>query len=234
MHRGHSNIAHHETTWRHIAVGSLLLIHFAIVCAIKTSQGFQADVFWMSHVALALAGAGFLLNSRLFIGAALTSVGVSHLLWLFDFCIAQCTGSNPMLITQYLHGADMHTWIATTHHFYLLPLLLLALRHFGKYKLDCFWLAVALTVVATVLSRAMLPESRNVNWAFAIMPGSSLRVLHWANAQPAAFYLCIVLAWQIIIHLLPTAVLLRLATRNWPEEALNTEGTEKKIGLVLR
>lgn len=207
--------SHNESSWPFFALGSFLLLHFVIICAIKTSQGYHADIFWMSHVALALAGAGFLLNSRLLIGAALTSIAYSHLLWLFDFCVAQFTHAHPLWITQYLDAADSATWVATLHHFYLLPLLLLVIRRVGVYRLDSFVLAVILTIATTLVSRALLPEARNVNWAFAIMPRANWGILQAVNALPAAAFLVALLLWQTFVMLLPAALLLRWGTRRY-------------------
>jgi len=210
--------------WTCRAIGALLLLHFAAVCIVKTAQLIPADVWWMSHIALALAGIGLLLASRLLIGAALTAVALPHVVWLLDFLVAQMTGVPLLGITQYLDDAGWQTWLATAHHFYLVPLLLLiACRH--RYRWESLLLAIVLAVIATLISRAALPEARNVNWAFATMPDANVAVLEHLNRLPAASYLAILLIGQVLFIMLPTALLLRRLTRNRESSFRNAQQT---------
>ncbi len=205
---------HIEPTWLSFLLGALLLTHFVIVCAIKSAQGIPGDVLWMSHVALAFAGAGLLLGSRLFTGAALTAIAVSHSLWLIDFFAALFTGNNPLQITHYLHGSDKLTWIATAHHLYLLPLLIVIVLRSARYQFASLGLAAALIVATTLLSCAALPEALNVNFAFATLPGVDIAPLRWLHSLPTAGYLAVQLGWQIIVFMAPVALVLRFLTRN--------------------
>lgn len=200
--------------WIEFALGSLLMTHFVVVCAVKSSQSIPGDMLWMSHVSLAFAGAGLLLGSALFVHTALTAVAIPHLLWLIDFTAAAVTGEHPLRITHYLHDADAATWIATAHHFYLLPLLIIVVLRSGRYHFDAFGLAALLVILSTVISRSALPPSLNVNFAFRILPGVDVAPLHWVNGLPPGQYLIVQLAGQIGLMLLPTALLLRLLTRH--------------------
>jgi hypothetical protein len=205
-----------ESTWISFALGALLMTHFVIVCAIKSAQGIPGDVLWMSHVALAFAGGGLLLGSRLFTGAALTAVAIPHMLWLIDFVTAQFVGSHPLRITHYLHGADTLTWIATAHHFYLLPLLSVIVLCGTRYRFASLNMAALLTIGFTLLSRAVLPPSLNVNFAFTTLPGLDIAPLRWLHSLPAAGYLAVQIAGQIVVLILPAALLLRFLTRHAP------------------
>ena len=215
----HKRTHHAEPTWLSFLLGALLLTHFIIVCAIKSAQGIPGDVLWMSHIALAFAGGGLLLGSRVFLGAALTAVAVPHSLWLYDFFASIITGDNPLRITHYLHGADVLTWMSTAHHFYLLPLLGFIVLRSTRYQFASLALASLLIIVATALSRAFLPQSLNVNFAFATLPGVDLAPLHWLNGRPAGEYLLVQLAWQILVFMAPTALALRWLTRNRPVQS---------------
>ena len=105
-------------------IGALVSLHFAIVCGIKLQKGIGGDVCWMSHLSLAFTGAGLILRSPPLLSAALIGVLVPHSVWLLDCFGWILFGSFPLGVTAYLESADARTWIATAHHFYLIPLLL--------------------------------------------------------------------------------------------------------------
>jgi len=104
-------------------IGAALLVHFAVVCAVKAAKGCPEEILWMSHVGLLLAGLGLVGRSTLLVCTALLCILLLHGLWVFDCVAWWMGGSFPLSITSYLEEADAWVWLGTAHHFYLAPLL---------------------------------------------------------------------------------------------------------------
>ncbi len=196
-------------------LGGWLLIHFALICLIKSGQGLGADVWWLSHVALALGGAGLLLRSPGLVSAALIAVLLPHSIWLLDWTGGFLLGRFPLGVTAYLQGASAATWLATVHHFYLMPLLVtFALREqvFVARAYPFIW---GLFGLLSLVGRFGLPPARNVNAAFAMVPSVDLPVVHWANGLSTWPFLLFLNAWMGLVMMLPAVCLFR---RLVPEE----------------
>lgn len=190
-------------------VGALLLAHFALVSLIKISTGVACEILWMSHVGLLLAGLGLVLDKPLLVATALLDVLVLHGLWLVDCFGWAFTGDFPLGITTYLRTADTLGWIATAHHFYLVPLLLLFVRPPAVRTPEALLSAIAVYLLLTVVSRAVLPPARNVNFAFGVSFGPEVPLVTWGNRQTGAIYLPLLNAFVALVMLAPPFILLR-------------------------
>ena len=198
-------IAGHLARW----IGCLLLANFVIVCAIKIGYGIAGDIWWMSHVGLLLAAVGFLRRSALLICTALISVLALHSLWLVDYVVWLLTGHFVLGVTKYLDGAEFGVWVATAHHFYLAPLLLITLCHCRRCPRASFPVAVALFVSLSLISRSLLAPANNVNFAFRVDTGLDLALLDWVNRLPGSAYLVALNAAVAAGFLLPVYIGLR-------------------------
>jgi len=78
-----SRLAEHWTP----AAGAMLLRHLSLVCAVKVATDRHEQMWWMSHVALALAGMGLVLRSHIMVGLSLTCTLLPHAVWLAD-CVS--------------------------------------------------------------------------------------------------------------------------------------------------
>jgi len=185
-------------------IGGAVLIHFFLVCAIKLYQGIGADVCWMSHVALALTAAGLLAPSPLYVSAALVAVLIPHSFWLFDWAGGFLFGAFPLGITRYLEGADLATWAGTAHHFYLIPLLVGVTLRTRTFAREAFPFLLILFASLSIVSRFGLPEGRNVNSAFALIPMVDWRAVHTINALPTLPFLLFLNVWMGLVMMLPT------------------------------
>ena len=117
-------------------IGLFLILNYLLICAVKIDKGAPAEVWWMSHVGLLLAGLGLVLNRALLVAAALISILVLHALWLVD-CICWWTiGTFPLAITNYLAHANAKDWIATSDHFYFAPLLIVVLAKHRSFSVE--------------------------------------------------------------------------------------------------
>lgn len=190
-------------------LGALVSLHFLLVCAIKMQKGIGEDVCWLSHVALALTGAGLLTGSARFLSAALIGVLIPHSVWLFDCLGGLLFGRFPLGITAYLDGADAWTWVATAHHFYLIPVLSIVLARSRCFSSEGLPLVLALFAVLSLASRFVLAEARNVNSAFAMVPSVDLPIVHWVNDLSTLPFLVFLNAWMGLVMMWPATLLLK-------------------------
>jgi hypothetical protein len=193
-------------------VGAILLVQLTVTAAVKIATGAAADLLWVSHVALALSAAGFLLRRPMLLAVALTMIAVPHAAWIVDSVVTGAGGRSPLGLTRHLMGADALAWLASAHHVYLLPLLLVAVRRRG-YPRGALATAIALVVALSLLARLALPAPSNVNYAHRLLPGIDHPLSWWMNGLPPLAYLSLLNGAIAAGVLVPTAVLLRRWTR---------------------
>ena len=149
-------------------LGLLLLADFAIVCSIKSAYDSGSEIWWMSHVGLLIAGLGFVGRSSMLLSTALISIFVLHSLWLVDCLVWLVADQFVLGVTTYLQDARLGVWVATAHHFYLVPLLLISVLDSRRCPRASFPAAVALFIFLSLISRAFLAPADNVNFAFRV------------------------------------------------------------------
>lgn len=190
-------------------IGLLMAMHFAIICIIKTQLGLADEIWWMSHIALAIGATGLMLRRPTLTATALCCVLVPHALWLFDAACGLLIGHFPFGITAYLVDATGSMWIATAHHFYLAPVLYISLLRERANSDAALLLAMVLTLIALTVSRFGLPAAFNVNQAHQAVPAWSAQLIRWTDDLPAVPFIVGVFAWTIIAFLLPAALIVR-------------------------
>ncbi len=193
-------------------VGVGLLMHFAVVCAIKIARGVGEEILWFSHVALMLAGIGLVRRSALLPAVSLTLVLVLEGLFLLDWVSGLLFQVYPLNATGHLKDENLWGWIATAHHFYLVPLLLVLVTRSGRYPARSLSFALSLAVSLIVVSRLWLPPSINVNYAYGLLLGVNHPVLLWVNGLSEGPYLLAISVIALIL-LFPSSVLLRRLAR---------------------
>jgi hypothetical protein len=180
-----------------------MILHFVTICAIKFAQGLPGEILWVSHIALLIGGIGLLLSCPLLVAAALLNVLILHGLWLVDCGTWLATGSFPLGITTHLRDADMASWIATAHHFYLVPLLLCVARRRWVRSREALLTAVAVFLFLTALSRAFTDPALNVNFVFGARVGFPVPFFQWGNLQHASLYMVGLNAFVLVFMLMP-------------------------------
>jgi hypothetical protein len=146
------------------------------------------------------------------VGVSLTCILMPHAIWLLDCVSRLLVGVNSLGITVYLERADAWGWLATAHHFYLAPLLVIVFVRHGTYTAATLPAAVMLCAMLTVASRVMLPASENVNYAFRLLPSVDQPLLNVVNTLDPIPYLAILNGAVIVTMLLPTAAILKRLT----------------------
>ena len=190
-------------------IGLFLLADFLMVCTVKVEQDIAGDIWWMSHVCLLGAAMGFLRRSILLICTALICVFVPHLLWLVDCVVWLSTGRFLLGVTDYLDGAEPGVWVATAHHFYLVPLLLITVLCRRRCPRASFPAAVALFLSLSLVSRGFMAPANNVNFAFRVDTGLDWVLLGWVNRLPGPAYLLVLNAFVSAGFFLPIYLGLR-------------------------
>lgn len=191
------------------SLGLILLADFAIVGAIKISFGVAGEILWLSHMGLLIAGIGLLSRSPFLTCTSLISIFAVHSLWLVDCLVWLVTGDFVLGVTDYLEDADLGTWVATAHHFYLIPLLVVVVlcgRQCPKGSLPG---AAAVYLTLSLISRGFLEPGDNVNFAFRVATGLNWPLLRWVNELPGPLYLLTVNAFVSAVFFLPTYAALR-------------------------
>ena len=200
-----------------LRLGWLLFGQLAVVCVVKLSRDIGSDLAWISHVALLLAAIGLTVRSPLMLTTALTCVLVPHAMWLLDFAGWMAIGTFPLGVCGYLADADVWTWSATLHHFYLMPLLLFCFARERRVPPTTLPLAVAIFVSLGLLGRTVLSPARNVNYAWSLLPTVDHPALSWFNALPNSVYLPLLTAMVTGLCFLPAAWRLRA----WSHQTLS-------------
>lgn len=215
------------------SIGVLLLVQFAAVCIIKIHLGIAHEILWMSHVGLLLAGLGLALQSSVLIGTSFICVLVLHGLWLTDCVVWLIRGRHPLGITNYLDDAATLVWLATLHHFYLAPLLLLVVRRLKTWPKEAMLAAIALYLALTVISRGWLPPAANVNYAFGVLTSLDNAFLDWANRQPGWLYMLGLNAFVVVFMFWPAQVLGRtLASRRNAAAPTTRHGLDGRVTTI--
>ena len=191
-------------------LGVFLLVHFALVVGIKIKIGQPDDILWMSHVGLLTTACGFLARKPALVTAALIELLVLHSLWLYDCISWMLTGSFPMGLGTYLINANALVWIATAHHFYLIPLLVIAVRSRPLHPKEALLIAIATYLFLTCLCRVFLLPAHNINYAFGVRIAWEHWFWNWANRNSnGPFYLLGLNAFVTIVMFLPVYGLVR-------------------------
>jgi len=215
-------------------IGLALLIHFVVVITVaNVVRHAPAEMVWISHVSLLVAGLGLVLNSTLLVAAALTAVGVLHGLWLIDSLSGLLFGWFPLGGTRYLLVADPWTRAATAHHFYLAPLLFVILWRHRAYPWTAWPLASGLFLVLSLLSRASGSPALNVNWAFRVGAVEDWWLVVAINSLSTVSYLVVLNAGAAVVLFLPVALLMRWRVRGAGGPVRASAGTVQASRLLI-
>jgi hypothetical protein len=197
-------------------IGLILLLQFASVCAIKVAKGIPEEITWMSHVGLLLAGLGLAFDWPRLVTIAFTSIFVLHGVWIVDALLGLVSGHFPLGVTDYLRDADIGTWVATAHHFILVPLLLILVILYRMPARGSLIGATGLFLILTILSRVAFTREANVNYAFYVQIDNPPAIVAWCNGQPALIYLLLLNVFVTCVMFLPVYLLLRLLVSKSP------------------
>jgi MSHA pilin protein MshA len=187
-----------------------LTLHFAFVVSHKLASGAGVELLWISNASLALCAVGVALNGRALLSALLILLLVPHGAWLADCFGWLATGRFPLGFTAYLAHASFADWIATAHHFYLLPLLLTMVGRAGGPTRSAPW--AALGIYAALLLVGRLGGDANVNWAVALWPHDPPAWIAPLQGFAGARHLAIMLTLCAIGVVAPGALLARHLT----------------------
>jgi hypothetical protein len=193
------------TRWFGVALAAVAAIVVIQRAATDTLDG----LWWVSCVALLVAVAGLLIRSTLYISTALTMIGVTHTMWLLDAAAGLTTGFHPFGATSYLHDADVWKLIATSYHVFLLPMLLWVTVRLRAFDRNAFVASIIVFFGLSMISRFVLDDVTNVNYAHAIFPNIENAAIARINRLSAPLYLLILNASMVGVLFLPVTIIMR-------------------------
>jgi len=204
-----------------LVLGLLLLAHVAFLILLKQARGLEGEMFWVSHVSLALAGVAFLVRSdRLAATVFILTAGL-HATWLVDAVCGLAFGVFPLGLTRYLLTSDWLTLLGTSHHLYLTPLVAWWLRGRRVPIREGLIAASILLVVLASFARVLVQPTLNVNLCQAVMPRAEWWGMVWFNHLPAPAFLAIHWAFTTVVFFVPGALSMTLLSRrSTPRPAL--------------
>lgn len=191
----------------------LLAAHVALLVTLKVARGLEPELLWISHVALVIALAGFVLRSTQLLSIAFVSIAALHTTWMFDFIVGMTAGSFPVGMAKYLPASDLWTWISTSHHAYLAPLLAVVLWKREVDVVRTFCIAFFLFLYLAIVSRLFLDAGFNVNRAHHVFLNWDHHFAHNSNALPPIKFIPGLAATVAALFLGPSALALWALTR---------------------
>lgn len=203
----------------------ILLLHVALLVALKSARGIEGELLWISHVSLAIAAAGFLLRSAQLLAIAFVAIAALHTTWMIDFVVGMTTGSFPVGMADYLPTADAWTWLATSHHAYLTPLLAVMLWKRDVPIMRTFVLVVLLYTYLVIVSRLLIEPGFNVNRAHHVFLQWDHHFARNTNALPTAQFIPGLIAVVSTCFFAPSAFALRMLARPVKFDSKRTKST---------
>lgn len=190
-------------------IGAALLVHFAyVVGVINLLRQAPGEILWLCHVSLFLAGLGLVTQSLRLVTIACTAVALPHTFWIIDSLSGLLFGWFPLGATAYILTADTWTRIATAHHFYLAPLLLVIVWRHGSFSRAALPAASLLFLLLSITCRAAVSPALNVNDAFFAVPAADHPFVTWVNSLDAISYLLVINAIVSGVMFAPAALLM--------------------------
>ena len=212
---------------------ALLLAHLALLIILKINRGLEPELLWVSHVAMGIAAAGFLLRSAPLLAMSFVSIAGLHALWLFDAIVGMTTGTFPVGMAMYLPTADAWTWIATSHHAYLAQYVAVFLVGRRVNVTGTFCASFVLFLYLAASSRLFLEPGFNVNRAHTIFLGWDHHFAHNSNALPAIQYIPGLAATVALLFFFPSAIALRILIRKNKEDTSSVKTPNQAIADIL-
>ncbi|MEM7625128.1 MAG: hypothetical protein AAF333_05815 [Planctomycetota bacterium] len=204
-----------------------MLGHFALQAGLKVQSGTGAEVVWVSHTGLRVAGLGLILRSQTLIAATFIAMWAFQTVWLADLAGLIATGTAPLGMVGYLQDADAWTRIGTSYHGYLLPVLGVVVWRWRVYDRAAWPMAIAFFITLTLLSRLLLDPVANVNSAFHLHFGETpLQGFGWVNDLPPPLYLPTLNALVAVFLQWPAAIVLR----GWAEMGPGAQTDRCELG----
>lgn len=185
------------------------MLHLAyVVGVINLLRQAPGEVLWLCHVSLFLAGLGLVMQSVRLVAIACTAIALPHALWLVDSLSGLLLGWFPLGATAYLLTTDTWTRIATAHHFYLAPLLVVIMWRHSSFSRAGLPDASALFLLLSVTSRFAVSPALNVNYAFFAVPATDHPFVTWVNSLGTIPYVVAINAFATGALFAPVALLL--------------------------
>ncbi|MFG0257471.1 MAG: hypothetical protein ACF8GE_06185 [Phycisphaerales bacterium JB043] len=191
----------------------LCLAHFVGLAMLKHSLEREAEMLWVSNVSLVFVGVALVLSLPLLSKIALTLIGVPHTLWVADAAFGVLLGFHPLGMVAYLSHVDYLQILATSHHLYLLPMLLLIHHRFRSLDRVSLLSALACYMYLVLVCRVATDPQLNVNWVFVPFPSFTQEWIRGLDALQPALMLSALVGVVALIAMIPVTLVSQLAQR---------------------
>jgi hypothetical protein len=192
-----------EIRWPSRWLGAAIAAHLVWLIALQTAVGDSEQLLWLSYTCVAMVGIGLMARAQMCITAPLLICAIPHALWLLDLFIGMTTGVFPFHLATPLARGNLLSWISTSHHFFLLPILYIMIKR-GAVP------TVGSVMVATTVYIALLGASRpagaadNINWSHRIFPAWDFVGFEYFSTLDAPFYLAAMTLLMSALVFFPT------------------------------
>jgi len=199
--------------------GALLAAYYAGVVAFKTSQAETDSLLWLCHACLALGALALLLRMERLVRATAVCLIVPTLIWWLD--AASLLIGGRLLVGAINPPTSAAEWLATSHHFFLAPLLLVVLPRIAPDRGET---RLASVIVSLLIAGAFFaaPRHLNINWAHSVLPGVDLPAVHAWNAMAPIFRIPLTIVGALALIVVPGSVVLGALDRLKREAPLRT------------
>jgi hypothetical protein len=144
-----------------IGIFSAVLI-FAIILYI--SKGLTWNLLWICYPAITLITIGIFFKKSNLILSQVVILFVPDSLWIFDFIIKLVTGKSPLGMTNYFFNNPFSlSNILTLHHFFIVPLSILALFILKVKRNDKVFGLVLLELLFFFILSYLIPQNSGIN-----------------------------------------------------------------------
>lgn len=196
--------------WIYPVAGTVMLGHFIFCLCRCIYLDVPEQVLWLSHIATLTGGIGAFLRNRFLISLALVACIGHHLFWLFDIISWLITGNFAVGVTAYLQNASLGTWLQTSNHFFVAPMLLILVIHQGAISKYIWIWASALFVSLITIGLIFFSPASNLNCAYHPWPGLQRLVFMLPGLAPFSpgLYLFYVIVLTTFGNYLPVNLIL--------------------------
>ncbi len=189
------------------AAGLALLTFYALLAAYKTSLGEGVSLLWLCHACLLLGAIALCLGLPRLRDAAHILMTTPTIVWIGECLWLAGTGRPLIGAIDPPHSAL--AWVMTSHHFFLLPVLVWASRADRETGARSRWGGAALAAVILVglllVGRWLVPAPLNMNWSHAAAPAIDHPAVHAFNAAAPVAHFLLVLSAGIALVVAPGA-----------------------------
>lgn len=144
-------------------LGFFLIFNWLVLLIYNIFWGYWGYMLWLSNIVLLITGISLIFENTNWLSVSFVSIFFMHALWIFDFFTNLFMGSSFLGFTEYLASISFLDVLLTSHHFYLLPIIIYSLYIKKKFNENAWLLSSALFLFLLLASFLLTGPLYNVN-----------------------------------------------------------------------